>query len=95
MQTFDGNHNRLTFSIVLLLALWSFPACDGSTIVSGSLSPDDVVVNADTIFINNATMVTSPAFSGNRSFFTTGNYDDPIFGTVFTIGSIIASIVVL
>lgn len=82
MQTFDGIPNRLLPFIVLLLTAWSLSACDDSTIVGGNLSPDDALVNADTVVISNISMVSSPAFSGNRPFFTSGSVNDPVFGDI-------------
>jgi hypothetical protein len=80
MHTFDGHSLRLTFSLLLLLSAGLISACDDKTVVGGNLSPDDVVVNADTIVINDINVVKSPAFSGNRTFFTTGVFEDPLFG---------------
>ncbi len=80
MYTFDGRFTRLTFSLILLLAVWFLPACDDTPVVGGNLSPDDVNVDADTLFVDNISVVSSPSFSGNRPFVTAGYVNDPVFG---------------
>ena len=84
MQTFDGKSNRLTFSVLLFLSAWIVTSCDETPIVGGDFSPDDVIVNADTIKISNLKLASSPSFSGNLSYVTTGAVNDPVFGEIRT-----------
>ncbi len=82
MYTFDGILNRLTLPLTLLLAVGLFASCDDTPIVGGELSPDDVQVHADTVIISNLSLVSSPSFSGNLIYVTTGKVDDPVFGKI-------------
>ncbi len=82
MYTFDGILNRLTLPMALLLAVGFISSCDDTPIVGGGLSPDDVQVRADTILIPDLSVVSSPSFSGNLPFVTTGKVNDPVFGEI-------------
>ncbi len=82
MYTFDGILNRLTLPMALLLAVGFISSCDDTPIVGGELSPDDVQVHADTILISDLSVVSSPSFSGNLPFVTTGKVNDPVFGEI-------------
>lgn len=85
MHTFDGKSNRLTFSVLLFLLAWIVTSCDETPIVGGDFSPDDVMVNADTIAISNLSLASSPSFSGNLSYVTAGAVNDPVFGEITTV----------
>lgn len=80
MYTFDGILNRLTLPLMLLLAVGLVSSCDDTPIVGGNLSPDDVMVHSDSLTISGLSVVSSPSFSGNRTYVTTGRVDDPVFG---------------
>ncbi len=82
MYTFDGILTRLTLPLMLLLAVGLVSSCDDTPIVGGNLSPDDVEVSADTVLISNLSVVSSPSFSGNLPYVTTGRVVDPVFGNV-------------
>ncbi len=82
MYTFDGILNRLTLPLMLLLAVGLVSSCDDTPIVGGDLSPDDVEVFADSVIISNFSVASSPSFSGNLPFVTTGHIKDPTFGDV-------------
>jgi hypothetical protein len=82
MYTFDGILTRLTLPLLLLLSVGFVSSCDDTPIVGGDLSPDDVRVHADTVLISNLSVVSSPSFSGNLTFVTTGRVEDPVFGTI-------------
>jgi len=80
MYTFDGILNRLTLPLMLLLAVGLVSSCDDTPIVGGNLSPDDVMVQSDSLLISSLSVVSSPSFSGNRTYVTTGRIEDPVFG---------------
>jgi hypothetical protein len=82
MYTFDGILTRLTLPLMLLLAVGLVSSCDDTPIVGGDLSPDDVAVHADTVLISSLSVVTSPSFSGNLTYVTTGRVEDPVFGNI-------------
>ncbi|MBP3191527.1 hypothetical protein [Natronogracilivirga saccharolytica] len=83
MQTFDGISNRLTLSLALLLTIWIFSGCDDTPVVGGDLSPDDASVKADTVLLDDTSIISTPSFSGNRQYVTTGSVDDPAIGQLF------------
>lgn len=82
MYTLDGILTRLTLPLLFLLAAGFISSCDDTPVVGGNLSPDDVAVNADTIFISSMSVVSSPSFSGNLTYVTAGHVSDPVFGNI-------------
>lgn len=80
MQRFDGIFNRLLFSFLLLLTATYLFSCDDSAVVGSEISPDDIAVNADTVLIDDISVVDSPSFSGRKEYFTAGTIEDPVFG---------------
>ncbi|MEX0680562.1 MAG: hypothetical protein WD097_04200 [Balneolales bacterium] len=49
-------------------------------------------MKADTILLDSVSLVRSPAFSGNLFYFTTGSFDDPVFGSIEAIALLRPSI---
>ena len=84
MHTFDGIFTRLIFPVLLLLSAFVFLACDDGALVGSRLSPDDIQVNADTVLLDDLSIVSTPAYSGNRTYITAGEVEDPVFGTFKT-----------
>ncbi len=82
MYTFDGIITRLTLPLAFFLVVGLIASCDETPIVGGNLSPDDVVVNADTALITNLSVARSPSFSGIRLYSTAGRVVDPVFGEI-------------
>lgn len=80
MQKFDGIFTRLTLPIILLLTVYGISSCDDSAVVGSRVSPDDVTVSADTVLLDDLSVVSTPSFSGNANYFTAGEVDDPLFG---------------
>ena len=92
MQTFDGISNRLTISLALLLTLWVYSGCDDTPVVGSDLSPDDATVKADTVYLEDTSIISTPSFSGNRQYVTAGSVDDPAIGQLNATALLLPSI---
>ena len=76
----DGYTFRPALLLLLITTLWFLPACDDTPIVGEGLSPDDVKVEPDTVYLSDISKVSAPSFSGNRPFVSSGQIEDPLFG---------------
>lgn len=80
MFTPDGSFNRLLVLPGVLLTAFLLFSCNDTPTAGGVLAPDDPAIKTDTIYIDSISMVSSPAFSGNLTYVTTGKLQDPLFG---------------
>ena len=73
-----------SFYLVLILGvLVGFSACENPGSVGSDLTDPTSEVVRDTLIINGLTSVDATSYSGEKNFFSAGNFDDPLFVSIY------------
>jgi hypothetical protein len=70
------------FAIILCVIFLVLSGCENPGSVGSGLSKSKADVETDTIFVKGVQAIQPNSYSGELSFFSTGHYDDPLFGSM-------------
>lgn len=89
MQTYLNNSFqgvKIVHLIVALVVLAGLSACESPGSVGGDLTDPTADVVRDTLMLDDLSSIDATSYSGELNFFSSGRYDDPIFGSLSATG---------